>query len=232
MSSSAMSCHLPTMKSTVTLTLHVLSMDCHSITLHYPVRVSAYTCTCIYVTVTLTLHVLSTDCHSYTLHYPVRVFTYVTVTLTLHILSMDCRSNTLPYPVRVSAYVHIFSLYSSMLEMICYDDACHLKRYATNCIRSTFTETNKQLSTLNYVVDRMHFRGHVDSWCKKKLWPRQIGLDEKCECMCMFRIPVCILFYCSIIHLLHISLGPGQHWNLWTNFFMAVSISKNHKTHE
>ena len=47
-----------------------------------------------------------------------------------------------------------------------YDDGCHLKKFATNPVRSTLTNTAKRIGSMEIVVDKMHFRGHVDDWCK------------------------------------------------------------------
>lgn len=49
----------------------------------------------------------------------------------------------------------------------CYDDACHLMKYATNTARRTLTPTAKRMAEMSYVVDRMHFKGYVDPWCRK-----------------------------------------------------------------
>ena len=48
-----------------------------------------------------------------------------------------------------------------------YDDACHLKKFATNSSRSKQTITAENIASMKMVVDRFHFRGHVDSWCRK-----------------------------------------------------------------
>ena len=57
------------------------------------------------------------------------------------------------------------------LECICYDDACHLKRYACNPVRKDETATSKRISNLEFLVDKFHFKNHVDSWCKKNCNP-------------------------------------------------------------
>lgn len=62
------------------------------------------------------------------------------------------------------------------LGYICYDDGCHLKRYAMNPCRCDQTPTTKILSELTITVDKMHMAGHVDAWCKKKCDP-QLFLD-------------------------------------------------------
>ena len=56
-------------------------------------------------------------------------------------------------------------------EFLIYDDACHLKKYATNSQRSDVTPTAQRIATLNTVVDRFHFPGHVDPWCRKNCNP-------------------------------------------------------------
>ena len=48
---------------------------------------------------------------------------------------------------------------------VCYDDACHLKKYACNPSRKNTTTTSSRLASLNIAVDKLHFRGHVDPWC-------------------------------------------------------------------
>ena len=48
---------------------------------------------------------------------------------------------------------------------LCYDDRCHLKKYALNPTRKEITPTAARLAALNIVVDKMHFKGHTDSWC-------------------------------------------------------------------
>ena len=54
---------------------------------------------------------------------------------------------------------------------VCYDDGCHLKRYASHHTRKELTRTAGRLSTMNIVVDKLHFRGHVDKWCQQHCNP-------------------------------------------------------------
>ena len=54
---------------------------------------------------------------------------------------------------------------------ICYDDGCHLKRYASHPERSTQTPSAQILASLSIVIDKMHFKGHVDEWCKQNCNP-------------------------------------------------------------
>ena len=59
----------------------------------------------------------------------------------------------------------------SCAGVMCYDDACHLKKYAQNPIRNELTEVAKRLNNITMVCDIFHFRNHVDSWCKKNCNP-------------------------------------------------------------
>ena len=66
-------------------------------------------------------------------------------------------------------YIHV--------GVLCYDDGCHLKRYVEK--RKELTETSKQLASYQIVVDKMHFRGHVDKWCQENCNPYKVhALDN------------------------------------------------------
>ena len=56
-------------------------------------------------------------------------------------------------------------------ERIIYDDACHLKKYAMNPMRMGITSISKKLGGMDMVVDKLHFRNHVDKWCKDNCNP-------------------------------------------------------------
>ena len=58
-----------------------------------------------------------------------------------------------------------------LLEFVIYDNGCHLKRFATSNKRNELTPTAERLASLNFVVDRFHFSGHTDPWCKKNCNP-------------------------------------------------------------
>ena len=57
-----------------------------------------------------------------------------------------------------------------IIDTVCYDDGCHLKKYACNK-RAELTTISKKISTFNIVVDKMHFKGHTDDWCKANCNP-------------------------------------------------------------
>ena len=80
-------------------------------------------------------------------------------------------------------YIHVYCA-----EYICYDDGCHLRKYAENPCRSELTTTTKILSHLSIVVDKMHMAGHVDAWCRKTcdphLHPELHKVLYSCSCAC------------------------------------------------
>ena len=66
-----------------------------------------------------------------------------------------------------------------MIEYICYDDGCHLKKFAENPCRSAITPTAQKIACTRIVVDKMHMAGHVDKWCKENCDSRKIpDLDK------------------------------------------------------
>ena len=68
---------------------------------------------------------------------------------------------------------HVFPTrnYYGSTGFVCYDDGCHLKRYASHQARKELTPTAQRLSKMNIVVDKLHFRGHVDKWCQEHCNP-------------------------------------------------------------
>ncbi|KAK2556275.1 hypothetical protein P5673_021909 [Acropora cervicornis] len=59
----------------------------------------------------------------------------------------------------------------SLIEFICYDDACHLKKYAQNSVRRNITQTAQKMAEMEMIVDCFHFKNHVDRWCKEHCNP-------------------------------------------------------------
>ena len=75
------------------------------------------------------------------------------------------------------SYLILFGPVLMKLGVICYDDGCHLKKYVER--RTDVTETSKRLALCNIVVDKMHFRGHIDKWCQENCNPYQLQ-ELKC----------------------------------------------------
>ena len=45
--------------------------------------------------------------------------------------------------------------------------------------RSSLTNTARRLAEMNYVIDRMHFKGHIDQWCRENCDPDKLEGMEK-----------------------------------------------------
>ena len=81
---------------------------------------------------------------------------------------------SVPYRCEHYTILQFFCNSSLFIEYIIYDDACHLKRYACNPSRANETDTTKHISCSHIVVDRFHFPGHVDLWCKEHCNPNKL----------------------------------------------------------
>ena len=68
--------------------------------------------------------------------------------------------------------VSLILSFDNSIGYICYNDACHLQKYAQNPCRSHLTKTADAISNLKFVIDRMHMKGHTDTWCKRSCDPK------------------------------------------------------------
>ena len=69
----------------------------------------------------------------------------------------------------------------SITGFICYDDGCHLKKYASHSTRKGLTPIAARLSEVNIVIDKLHFKGHVDKWCHEHCNPYKFEeLNQVC----------------------------------------------------
>lgn len=81
----------------------------------------------------------------------------------------------------ISTGVTIFAVCCPFIGFLCYDDGCHLKKFACNKQRRDTTATSKWISSMNIVVDKLHFRGHVDKWCHEHCNPNDFeDLNKVC----------------------------------------------------
>lgn len=100
------------------------------------------------------------------------IFTYYVVRIYVF-----CHTCLRIYVVRILSYVF-------HLGYICYDDGCHLKRFAQNSVRSDVSAIAKFIAQLHIVIDRMHFKGHIDEWCKQNCNPDSFSdLDNVRMCV-------------------------------------------------
>ena len=62
---------------------------------------------------------------------------------------------------------------------------CHLRKFSQNSTRSQ----SKTAETFEIVVDKMHFKGHVDAWCRQHCDPyKHSHLDKVFALMQSFEI--------------------------------------------
>ena len=52
-----------------------------------------------------------------------------------------------------------------------HDDACHLRKYATARAADGTMAASLAYPSMQYIVDRLHAKGHVDPWCKQHCLP-------------------------------------------------------------
>ena len=65
---------------------------------------------------------------------------------------------------------------------LCYDDGCHFEEICMNTKRANQTVTAAHITSINIVIDKMHFRGHTDTWCKENCDPHKFKeLDKVCN---------------------------------------------------
>ena len=99
------------------------------------------------------------------------------IMIKIHVKLFSDKTNHHVQHYRYIIIVILLLFFSS--ETVCYDDGCHLKKYATNTSRINLTPTAAHIASLNIVVDKMHFKGHTDSWCHENCNPYQLKeLDE------------------------------------------------------
>ena len=120
---------------------------------------------------------------------------------------------------------------------VCYDDACHLRKYATNPLRRDCTPYTKFIANSEIVVDRMHFAGHKDAWCRKNCNPNdhrdldKVWFRHAYRSLCTEPITwLCNLIFC--VYTTCMIMYVGGHWSLWTDFCLAFTVCKDHKGDE
>ena len=100
-------------------------------------------------------------------------------------------------------YMSIMSqnTYFTVLECICYDDGCHLRRFAQNPVRRDVTATSKVIANLEIVIDRLHFKGHTDDWCKRNCNPDSLPLLQN--------VSIKLILYSATYDYFSAHLSPG-----------------------
>ena len=62
-------------------------------------------------------------------------------------------------------------------------------KFANNPVRSTLTDTTKRIAALKIVIDKMHFEGHIDVWCRRYCNPNDFDELKK------------YMYTCKLIHI-------------------------------
>ncbi len=77
--------------------------------------------------------------------------------------------------------------------------------------RSNLTATASRLATMNFVIDCMHFEGHIDPLCREhcRLWTRLVGIIKN-TVSSWLKDHACMP---SIMA----EMSLSQHWSLWTD---------------
>jgi len=121
---------------------------------------------------------------------------------------------------QVYAHLHELLLKATVkdIETICYDDACHLKKFAQNKTRCLLTATSQRMAKMTMVVDRFHFKNHVDSWCKQNCNP--YSSDDLQE----VNTEVCEQLFAWLSRFPHMT----KHMNRWRFLFIILYVLDNH----
>ena len=102
-----------------------------------------------------------------------------------------------------------------------YDDGCHLRKFATNPVRSELTTTAQRIAKTRIVVDKMHFKGHIDPWCKSHCNP--YDFEE---------LKMVVLNACYSIKGIYIINTQGWYRNMRADFFLAIQICSHYEAYE
>ena len=102
------------------------------------------------------------------------------------------------------------------LHVLIHDDACHLRRYASNREgHSTFAQTLSYLDVA-FVIDKFHARGHVDPWCSQHCAPRT---TENAQLVCNANTSICEITFAWLARYKHMVRKMGE----WTSkFFVSL----------
>ena len=74
-------------------------------------------------------------------------------------------------------HMHLLSLQPPFAMMII--DGCHLRKYSRNPVRAKLTDVATRMSRWNIVIDKMHFSGHSDPWCRENCNPNNVKELDK-----------------------------------------------------
>lgn len=74
------------------------------------------------------------------------------------------------------------------LRVVVHDDACHLRKFATKQQGQSTVARRLAFPHVQYIIDKMHARGHVDQWCKANCHPE---VPSNAEAIRGLKTPAC-----------------------------------------
>ena len=78
-----------------------------------------------------------------------------------------------------------------ILEFLVYDDVCHLRNFANNPVRNTFTKIAQDITVMEIVVDKLHFKGPIDQRSRHNCNPNKFDqLAAVCTLFTMYAISI------------------------------------------
>ena len=120
------------------------------------------------------------------------------------------------YSVMIEYLACLPSLTRERLVEICYDDACHFKKFGEDEKRANVNEVTKFMAGLGKHVDKFHFPNHVDSWCHENCNPQDVRhLDG-------VNTPICEQLFSSINKFTNAKSMNESHFFLFFLYFFDL----------
>ena len=69
---------------------------------------------------------------------------------------------------------YLSSLSKLELEVLVYDDVCHLVKFALNHILLERNKSTGFFNSLKFSIDRFHFKNHIDPFCHENFNPKDV----------------------------------------------------------
>ena len=88
-------------------------------------------------------------------------------------------------------------------EFLVYDDGYHLRKFANNPVRNILTKIAQDITAMEIVVDKLHFKGHID--CRRNC--TLTSLHGIMHMYIVYHVHVIIIYYSYFSRLLQKS-GP------------------------
>lgn len=146
------------------------SVETMGLTHTCPNEMASYTCRITVYSVSYPLESVKYQLQSKSCHKSKEWVAVLTCRLLLYVMKSTLLHTYTGYTVCA------LTLYA---EFLIYDDGCHLKKYAAHPGRAHKTPTAQRIASLHTVVNRFHFSGHVDPWCRQNCNPDKFDALKK-----------------------------------------------------